>query len=92
MTGDPHLTDEQLRALVRDAVARHLGHPASALAAGPPHAVASSLPGSGAPPAVRLHASHARYVLTPGGDTEGACLIEPAVRCNHCGYCQSHGH
>ena len=20
------------------------------------------------------------------------CLIEPAVRCNHCGYCECHGH
>ena len=27
-----------------------------------------------------------------GGDADGACLIEPAVRCNHCGYCQSYGH
>src|SRR6266576_3296916 len=28
----------------------------------------------------------------PSGDEEGACLIEPAVRCNHCGYCLSMGH
>jgi hypothetical protein len=28
----------------------------------------------------------------PSGDEEGACLIEPAVRCNHCGYCLSLGH
>jgi hypothetical protein len=35
------------------------------------------------------HASHYRYVLTP---TDGPCLIEPTVRCNHCGYCESHGH
>jgi hypothetical protein len=27
-----------------------------------------------------------------GGDADGACLIEPAVRCTHCGYCQSYGH
>jgi hypothetical protein len=20
------------------------------------------------------------------------CLIEPAVKCDHCGYCKSHGH
>ena len=33
--------------------------------------------------------SHARYALPDSG---GACLIEPAVTCNHCGYCQSHGH
>jgi hypothetical protein len=28
----------------------------------------------------------------PSGDGEGACLIEPAVRCTHCGYCLSLGH
>jgi hypothetical protein len=33
--------------------------------------------------------SHQRYALPDSG---GACLIEPAVMCNHCGYCQSHGH
>jgi threonine dehydrogenase-like Zn-dependent dehydrogenase len=21
-----------------------------------------------------------------------ACVIEPGVTCNHCGYCKSHGH
>jgi hypothetical protein len=35
------------------------------------------------------HASHYRYSLEGSG---GACLIEPAVPCTHCGYCQSHGH
>ena len=35
------------------------------------------------------HASHFRYALPGSGE---ACLIEPAVQCNHCGYCQSHGH
>ena len=35
------------------------------------------------------HASHHRYALP---EADGPCLIEPAVPCNHCGYCQSHGH
>ena len=35
------------------------------------------------------HSSHFRYSLPESG---GPCLIEPAVQCNHCGYCQSHGH
>jgi len=35
------------------------------------------------------HASHYRYGLP---ESDGPCLIEPAVQCNHCGYCQSHGH
>jgi hypothetical protein len=73
------MTDDQLRALVREAVARHLGQ-----------SVAPSAPVV----VLREHASHYRYALASGdeGDGPGACLIEPAVRCNHCGYCQSHGH
>jgi hypothetical protein len=35
------------------------------------------------------HSSHYRYNLPPSG---GPCLIEPKVECNHCGYCESHGH
>jgi hypothetical protein len=78
------MTDDQLRALVRDAVARHLGLTPSGEAAHAPAAV---------PP--RMHPSHYRYVaLQRGseGEAAGPCIIEPAVTCNHCGYCQSHGH
>jgi len=35
------------------------------------------------------HSSHYRYSLPPSG---GPCVIEPRVQCNHCGYCESHGH
>jgi hypothetical protein len=35
------------------------------------------------------HPSHFRYPLPGSG---GPCLIEPTVACNHCGYCESHGH
>lgn len=35
------------------------------------------------------HSSHYRYALPP---SEGPCVIEPNVACNHCGYCESHGH
>ena len=38
-------------------------------------------------PLSRDHASHALLPLVRGGDGDGACLIEPSVRCNHCGYC-----
>jgi hypothetical protein len=43
------------------------------------------------PHALRVgpHESHYRYTLPP---SDGPCLIEPGVRCNHCGYCESHGH
>ena len=71
------MTAEQLRALVRETVARHLGQ-AEAFAA--PVVV------------LRHHPSHDRYGLSTGEESDGPCLIEPAVRCNHCGYCQSHGH
>lgn len=48
-----------------------------------------------APPAqggIAVHASHALLPLARGGDAEGACIIEPSVRCTHCGYCLSYGH
>jgi hypothetical protein len=75
------LSDQELRALVREAVAR-------AYAASVPRAQAEPDPQA----SFRLHASHIRLALSRGGDEDGACLIEPAVRCNHCGYCQSYGH
>jgi hypothetical protein len=68
--------DEQaLRAIVREAIARHLGTGSRALE--PPPLVPAG------------HASHYRYLLP---ESDGPCIIEPSVRCNHCGYCQSHGH
>ena len=74
------MTEAELRALVRDAVAQHLGgHGARSSAVAPLPAVA---PGRG-------HASHVMFVL-PSGDS--ACLIEPSVACTHCGYCKSYGH
>jgi hypothetical protein len=69
--------DEQaLRSMVREAVARHLVGPAAAAAHPQPLTFLA-------------HPSHYRYGL-PASD--GPCLIEPSVRCNHCGYCESHGH
>jgi hypothetical protein len=38
------------------------------------------------------HASFARLPVVRSGDDQGNCLIEPSVRCNHCGYCLSYGH
>ncbi len=72
-----HPMDEQaLRAMVRQAVARHLQGPEQA-------------PSVERPLTFGAHVSHVRYVLP---ESDGPCLIEPAVHCNHCGYCQSHGH
>ena len=71
------MDERHVRALVRDAVARHLSG-AERPAADPPQASAA------------WHPSHGQYLhLVNGTD---ACLIESAVLCNHCGYCKSHGH
>lgn len=75
------MNDEELRALVRTAIAQFSGGHAGPAAPGPPTA------------AIRLHPSHGRFtLLAAGSDADGPCLIEPAVLCNHCGYCQSYGH
>ena len=74
------MTEDELRALVREAIAQ------SGAARQP---LPASAPGGLAPPDSRNHPSHGLFVL-PAGD--GACLIEPAVSCNHCGYCKSYGH
>ena len=77
------MTDAELRALVRDAVARHLGRdiggpdPAMPILTEP----VRSHPG---------HPSHAQYLALV--NVGSACVIEPSVACNHCGYCKSHGH
>ena len=74
------MTEQELRRLVREAVARHGGVSAGECAQPPAAAV------------VRLHASHGMFTLPVGADTDGPCLIEPAVMCSHCGYCKSWGH
>jgi hypothetical protein len=71
------ISDDDLRALVRESVARHLKSDNPL-----PRPMAST----------GGHASHVMLHLSRGGDGDGACLIEPTVRCNHCGYCLSYGH
>ena len=75
------MNDEELRALVRTAIARTTGAKPDQHPHPRPAAVG-----------VHLHASHGTFVLPVGADAEGPCLIEPSVLCNHCGYCQSYGH
>jgi hypothetical protein len=75
------MTEQELRSLVRDAIARHGGLSAATAIAGAPQ-----------PTIFRQHASHGLFVLPAGADTDGPCIIEPAVQCNHCGYCKSYGH
>jgi hypothetical protein len=75
------VSEQELRAMVRDAIARHAGMPHPPAAAAAPPVDAS-----------RLHASHGLLPLARGADGDGACLIEPTVVCNDCGYCLSYGH
>lgn len=75
------LNEQELRGMIRASITRHLG------AAGP-----ARTPEPEPASAFRAQVSHLRFALARGGDDDGACLIEPAVRCNHCGYCQSYGH
>jgi hypothetical protein len=71
------MTEDQLRALVREIVAR-------TLAEGPKTASFE--------PMWKAHASHLRLPVLTGQQGDGPCLIEPGVPCTHCGYCQSMGH
>ena len=71
------MNEQALRELVRQAIARHHGGDPQ-----PPAPAAAPLPFLG-------HPSQYRYSLP---ESDGPCIIEPDVACNHCGYCQSHGH
>ena len=77
------MTEQELRALVRDAIARH-------------QAAAADLPGRPRRSSERAEAgAHPSHLLLPvadGASSDGPCIIEPAVQCNHCGYCKSYGH
>ena len=77
------MNEQALRELVRQAIARHQeGVPPAAEA---PLAVLTYSSASRSP----AHPSQYRYSLP---ESDGPCIIEPGVACNHCGYCQSHGH
>jgi hypothetical protein len=81
------VNEQELRGLIRESIARHLG-------GDPGRSSFESSPAvRGSAVASQNHASHVLLPLHRGGDgDDGACLIEPAVRCNHCGYCISFGH
>jgi len=75
------MTEQQLRALVRQALAYHLQDRASAPQRPEPRPL----------PVVRSHASHGLLAL-PSVERGSPCVIEPEVVCNQCGYCKSYGH
>lgn len=72
------MTEQELRALVREAIAAQMRRIPSDRVEKVP---ATFLGG---------HASHAQFDVGPGPD--GSCIIEPSVTCSHCGYCRSYGH
>jgi len=93
--------------MVRESIARQLGAPANeavrlkadatygevrGVRLQPPFGRAQGGPEALEGPDLSRHAAFVRLPLLSGGDDDGACLIEPSVRCNHCGYCQSFGH
>jgi hypothetical protein len=85
------MTDDELRGLIRAAIHKHMGSasdvPAGAGTIRLPDATLP-VPQSGSP---AISISFGQYRLErAAGDT--SCLIEPAVQCNHCGFCKCHGH
>lgn len=88
------MNEQDVRALVREAIERHLGRPESSAKAEhydrPPMVRRADLQ---AGPEAGHHASHILLKVLPGSEVDdGMCVIEPRVRCNHCGFCQSYGH
>jgi len=79
------ISEQELRGMIREAIARHSvrgDDGAACVAASPTPVVAAA--------ASRVHGSHLMFTIEPGSD--GTCIIEPSVACNHCGYCKSMGH
>jgi hypothetical protein len=79
------MNDDELRQLIRAAIQRHMGGEPAVTDSG-----ASGFSRTVAAPAP-ISLSFGQYRLErAAGDT--SCLIEPAVQCNHCGFCKCHGH
>ena len=74
------MNEQELRALVRESIAKQLGEPAPVGWRGPLGPAHDS-----------HHPSHGVYLIARD-DENGPCIIEPSVPCTHCNYCKSHGH
>lgn len=80
------MNDDELRTLIRLAIQKHMSAAAPELPGELPRDAAS---GRGHAPVVSI--SFGQYHLERAKD-DTMCLIEPAVQCNHCGFCKCHGH
>ncbi len=92
------MTDDDIRSLVRVAIQKHLGTPANVESGFLTTVASAEVVSRIAPPAAVvqpqppvLSISFSRYAL-PRAEDDTMCMIEPVVKCNHCGYCQCHGH
>ena len=83
--------DDELRQIVREAVARHLGCDGRDGSPSRP-SPAASRPRAGDASSWKSHLSHGRFVFLAPAEPDAPCVVEPAVRCHHCGFCQSYGH
>jgi len=80
------MDEQQLRGLVREAIARHLGPPSAAADPAPlPSAPTRPTAVPGQPIAVT-------FFDLPRRPGEVECVIEPTVTCSHCGHCLCYGH
>lgn len=93
------MNDDELRALIRAAIQKHTSAASSSDAQSDfASDFAREIPGE-----LRRDRLLAQYqpqpisisfgqyqIERPAAETE--CLIEPAVQCNHCGFCKCHGH
>ena len=79
------MNDDELRALIRAAIQRHVAPVTPQVAAeGRVSTKLATIQAS------EVGLSFGQYRLErAAGDT--SCLIEPAVQCNHCGFCKCHG-
>lgn len=72
------MNEDALRAIVRETIARVASRTGEAHVSDAPRLLS-----------IAPHPASYQYTLPP---SDGPCLIEPGVRCNHCGYCQTHGY
>jgi hypothetical protein len=89
------MNEQDVRALVREAVERHLGRlePLQGVRGEGQRATPTASTREVYPLPLAPHPSHVFLSVLPGSEVDdGMCVIEPRVRCNHCGYCQTYGH